>query len=239
MSQSRASYHHGDLEAALLATARSLVEENGVEAVSLRQIAATLGVSPSAVYHHFPDKSALLAALAGIVHQELGEAVSGASQSAQGTGAVAAKVRLKAIGQAYFDFANAHQNLFRLAFGPYCPKRADGQQESLAFTALTQTLAQLRQAGALTAESDEAAALIAWSSIHGAANLVIDGILPPEAVSALLDAVSAALTKAPNKALPRQSLLQRVSNDELDYDFQSGRNDRANEILRERPPHHF
>ncbi|HYG93943.1 MAG TPA: TetR family transcriptional regulator [Nocardioides sp.] len=40
------------------------LDEHGLEALSMRRLAADLGVQPSALYHHFPDKRALLAAVA-------------------------------------------------------------------------------------------------------------------------------------------------------------------------------
>ncbi|UMG93091.1 TetR family transcriptional regulator [Nocardioides sp. TF02-7] len=41
-----------------------LLDRTGLEALSMRRLAAELGVQPAALYHHFADKSALLAAVA-------------------------------------------------------------------------------------------------------------------------------------------------------------------------------
>ena len=57
-------YHHGKLREALLARAREVIEEAGVEGLSLRQLARDLGVSHAAPGKHFRDKQALLDALA-------------------------------------------------------------------------------------------------------------------------------------------------------------------------------
>src|SRR5260370_8670028 len=57
-------YHHGDLRRVLIGAALGLVEEGGVEAVSVREAARRAGVSPGAPFRHFPSRDALLTAVA-------------------------------------------------------------------------------------------------------------------------------------------------------------------------------
>src|SRR5688572_4433622 len=57
-------YHHGDLRHALLQAALHTIQDQGVEALTLRGVGQKLGVSRTALYRHFADKSALLAAVA-------------------------------------------------------------------------------------------------------------------------------------------------------------------------------
>ena len=57
-------YHHGDLRAALVDAALSLVKEGGIEALGLRAAARRAGVTHAAPYRHFEDKTDLLAAVA-------------------------------------------------------------------------------------------------------------------------------------------------------------------------------
>src|SRR5271154_3073563 len=57
------AYHHGDLRAALMRAAGGEIERGGYENLSLREVAASLGVSRAAPYRHFVDRRALLAAL--------------------------------------------------------------------------------------------------------------------------------------------------------------------------------
>jgi TetR/AcrR family transcriptional regulator, tetracycline repressor protein len=54
----------------ILDAALSLLDAGGVEAASVRGIAARVGVAPNAIYTYFPDKSAVLSAL---VERLLGE----------------------------------------------------------------------------------------------------------------------------------------------------------------------
>ena len=58
------SYHHGNLRNELLDTAETQLGTEGVEELSLRALARSVGVSQTAPYRHFSDKNELLAALA-------------------------------------------------------------------------------------------------------------------------------------------------------------------------------
>src|ERR1700746_2260366 len=60
----RPTYHHGDLRAAILTEAASLVDERGADRVSLRELAREAGVSHAAPAHHFTDRRGLFTALA-------------------------------------------------------------------------------------------------------------------------------------------------------------------------------
>src|SRR6185295_5162847 len=62
LSRRKRPYHHGDLEAALVRAAGKLLDKEGIEALSLREVARRAGVSHAAPYRHFPERDALLAA---------------------------------------------------------------------------------------------------------------------------------------------------------------------------------
>lgn len=72
MEKKKQSYHHGDLYLTLVATAKSMLLESGLEALSMRKLAENAGVSRTAPYHHFKDKNALLCAIAedGFLQQD-------------------------------------------------------------------------------------------------------------------------------------------------------------------------
>lgn len=57
-------YHHGNLRAALIAAAVALVEEAGVEGVTIREAARRAGVSSGAPFRHFTTKQDLILAVA-------------------------------------------------------------------------------------------------------------------------------------------------------------------------------
>ena len=105
------NYHHGNLRAALLRAASQELERSGYEALSLRELAASLDVSRSAPYRHFEDRRALLSALATDGFDELSAAYEKSSQSRKGGHA-----RLADAGRAYLDLAAKRPQLFRLMF---------------------------------------------------------------------------------------------------------------------------
>lgn len=166
------AYHHGDLRAALIETGLDMLGESAADELSLRELARRVGVSATAVYRHFPDKRALLTALAFEGYEALGRKQQAASRAAGGgvEGFVAA-------GVAYVDFATENPALFRLAFthvSSVLPLDAADAETSLAMQALRDDVEALSPPG--TPEPiRRAAALTAWSLVHGLAMLVLDG----------------------------------------------------------------
>ena len=105
------SYHHGDLANALVAAALTAVEQDGPDAVSLRDLAQTLGVSRAAPYRHFADRDALLAAVAARGFEDLNVGYE-AALAHPGDG----REKLRQASRVYFDFASRRPGLFRLMF---------------------------------------------------------------------------------------------------------------------------
>src|SRR5215510_3558714 len=97
-----ATYHHGDLRAALLEAAGRIVDKEGAAALSVREAARRARVSHNAPYRHFPDRQSLLAAIAAEGFARLGDAL----KNSHG----------KAMGEAYVHFALENPAVFRLMF---------------------------------------------------------------------------------------------------------------------------
>jgi len=108
---SKDSYHHGDLARTLVEAAAAAVDRGGPEAVSLRDLAQSLGVSRAAPYRHFADREDLLAAVAVQGFDDLNAAYETALAS-PGDG----RARLYALNRAYFDFAVRRPGMHRLMF---------------------------------------------------------------------------------------------------------------------------
>jgi AcrR family transcriptional regulator len=108
---SDSTYHHGDLRAALMRAAAAEIERAGYENLSLRELAASLGVSRGAPYRHFADRRSLLAALAA----EGFDALTAIYRKVIAAGKTP-QARLASSGRAYFAFAAERPQLFRLMF---------------------------------------------------------------------------------------------------------------------------
>src|SRR3954451_8317311 len=83
----RATYHHGDLRAALVTAALELVAEKGVAGLSVAEAARRAGVSSAAPYRHFASRTALLSAAATVAGRRLSEQMEAAVEEVRASGA--------------------------------------------------------------------------------------------------------------------------------------------------------
>ena len=102
------------LKLRLAATARGILERDGLQALTLRAAAREAGVSHMAPYRHFKDKDELLAAVAE----------EGFSELAAYMDTMAASGDPRASGIAYVNFALDNPALYRLMFGAGLPSPA-------------------------------------------------------------------------------------------------------------------
>jgi AcrR family transcriptional regulator len=198
MTMTPSSYHHGDLRESLVESALRILEVEPVEAVTLRRLAREAGVTHAAPYHHFPDRRALLGAVAARGFQDLHAEMTGRTGSGGDP-----FTRLRAAGTAYVTFAVEHPELFRLMFSGRWKDSTDPpglrEAETRAFGALQGMLGEALPDGLERSEQVQAARA-AWAMVHGAAVLLIDGVLdmppgldPTEAASRLAEDLTGVL----------------------------------------------
>jgi AcrR family transcriptional regulator len=168
------TYHHGDLRDALVRAARTILEKQGLAALSLRGAARAAGVSPAAPYHHFTDKHALLDAVAVQGFDALTAAMDKLMAKQKDPSA-----RLDASGVGYVVFALENPALFRLMFS------GDGQQSSASVPLIEarDRAYGVLQAGVAKTSPDGVAdpfvCLRLWALVHGIATLILDGGINP------------------------------------------------------------
>jgi AcrR family transcriptional regulator len=168
-------YHHGDLRAALITAALSLIDEHGVKGLALSDAAHLAGVSVAAPYRHFKDKEALLAEIAAEGFAMFRDALARAARSHPDD-----KVkRLVEMGVAYVDFALQHRSHFKVmweggvAKANYPEMRQNAHQAYL----LLEEAAKDLHPRAHPARQ-QALVRAAWSVVHGYAMLTLEGELP-------------------------------------------------------------
>jgi AcrR family transcriptional regulator len=187
-------YRHGNLPAALVAAARQLLDETGMQAVGLRETARRVGVSATAAYRHFASKEDLIASVAAEGFLELGAAMEGATRGANA---------LSRAGLAYVEFAQQNRGLFRLMFGPVLAERAK-YPALLAATNGVETLLLRGVADRDQRPLDEnLAAMAAWGLVHGLSNLVVDGFIPAARAASLAEQILAG-TRLPRPSPPAE-----------------------------------
>lgn len=206
-------YHHGGLADALVVAALRRVREAGSASLSLRAVAQEVGVSPSAAYHHFPDKDALLHEVAHRGGDLLDERVGTAVAAVRGDDERSLVRRMRAIGEAYIDFAVQEPNLFRHTFGPLCAAEVHlaheqaaaagpgapptGKDSGHVYRLLCRTLDAMDSAGML--RQREGVDLLAWTVVHGLSCLLVDGLVPLQARDLVLYSVLANAMADPSR----------------------------------------
>ncbi len=190
----RLTYHHGDLRRSVLAEARELARSGGPAAVTLREVARRLGVSPAAIYRHFPDREALLGEVAVMARLALArrmldevERVDEEDPRRRSIG------RFGAVGRGYIQFAQEEPNLLAAAFLPIQPP-SPAREDPNPWHVLAGALDDLVATGAMPVERRAGAETIAWSAVHGFAVLrasrAFDVSIGPEPdPEAILDAI--------------------------------------------------
>jgi AcrR family transcriptional regulator len=161
-----------------------LARVGGPDAVVLREAARMVGVVPNAAYRHFADRDELLAAVCTAAMREF------AARMAVGTSRVrgrhgdpaAARRRLRAIGQAYLEFAHEEPGLFATAFAlpgqhPYSAQGGETGPQPMPLDQLRAVLDELADAGVLSRERRAGIEYPIWSTMHGLAVLTGQGPL--------------------------------------------------------------
>lgn len=83
--------------------ALELIDQHGLEALSMRSLAAALGVDPMAMYHHIPNKAALIVGLYNTVLADLIPGTASTESWQEG---------LKTLARQYRTLALRHPKLF-------------------------------------------------------------------------------------------------------------------------------
>jgi AcrR family transcriptional regulator len=163
----------------LVATARRLLDAEGLEPLTLREIARRGGLSHGAPLRHFPSLATLLSAVAAQGFRELMDAVDAAVAEAAAS-ATTPLERLAAAGRGYVRFALGSPGVFALMFRPERLDRSDEDCRdagAAAFDQLRQLVAAAQAWGFHPALSTTHLAAVVWASVHGLAQLWLQGAL--------------------------------------------------------------
>lgn len=162
-----------DLRQRILDTSRALLDEQGVAALSLREVARRAGVTHQAPYHHFADRESILAELVAQGFDELTQRLAKANRMATRHSHLD---MLVASGCAYVGFALDQPGVFGIMFRP---DSCDIRRFESAVQAGQRAHGELLQLVRLIKGDpvDELLASVVWSQVHGLATLLLDGPL--------------------------------------------------------------
>lgn len=161
----------GGLREACVREALAVIEAEGVEALSLREVARRLGVSHQAPYRHFPSRDHILAEVVARAYDGFARFLEERAGEAAGRG------DLEPMGRAYLEFAEARPLQYRLMFATALPEPAAHPEMMArarrAFDMLRDALRRHRATSGDAPDEDGLLldALFVWSALHGAASI--------------------------------------------------------------------
>lgn len=180
-----------DFRERLCEAAERLFAEQGLDAVTMRQLAAELGVSPMTPYRYFKDKDDILAAVRTNGFNRFAEALETARAVAKGRG------RGANVGEAYVNFAFEHPHTYKLMFDLNQPMEGHPELVEASRRAHETMSAWVKDrvaAGKMVGDPEQIGSMF-WAATHGVIVLEMAGKLPKGAARGLRDLLTATLAK--------------------------------------------
>jgi AcrR family transcriptional regulator len=143
----------------ILSAAVKDLARGGIRDLSLRNLAASLGLAPNAIYRYFSDRSALEAALANEAARQMELALRKAAEGCEPITAI------REMSSAYTKFARDHRHLYEVMMSLHALEPDATFHQNL----WTFTVEQVQR----VAGSDRAAqaSVALWAFLHGAVSL--------------------------------------------------------------------
>lgn len=173
----RPRLHDDALRARLLEAASRVISEHGVDALTVRDVAARCGTSASAVYALFGGRDELVRAVGDEAFRRFAEHLAAVPRTDD------AVRDLFGLGLAYRASALADPHFYRVMFDT---ARTGAQQPGSGPATARPTFVVLRDAvarvlggpGAGAEDAAEEIALVLWAQVHGLVLLELGGLLP-------------------------------------------------------------
>jgi AcrR family transcriptional regulator len=143
----------------ILSAAVQYLAHGGIRDLSLRNLAASLGLAPTAIYRYFSDRSALEAALANEAARQLELALR---EAAGGRKPVTA---IREMSSAYIKFARDNRHLYEVMMSFHASEHEATFRQSL----WTFTVEQVQRIAGADRAAQASVAL--WAFLHGAVAL--------------------------------------------------------------------
>lgn len=175
----------------MIAAARALIVCDGLDALSLRRISATLEVSPPALYAYVSDKRDLLVAIAEGEFARLMHRFREIDDPDP-------MERTRCFARAYVDHARENPELFKtmFLFQPDIGAVTNGAAESRlpaateTFNLPAEAIAEAVESGAIRRQDPVVASLTVWCAVHGLATALLMGFeMGPDLENQLIDSV--------------------------------------------------
>jgi AcrR family transcriptional regulator len=178
---------------AIVAATRTLVETEGLDAVSLRRVGAALGVTAPALYAHVADKRDLLRSVAA-------SALAMLISDFEAIDDPDPLDRIRRFSRVYIQFAATNPELFKTVFlfppdlAITTPTGEELPMATLAFRVPLSALTQAMDEGTFRRMDPDLAGLTMWTVAHGCAEVLAMGFALDETsrealITAVIDTV--------------------------------------------------
>lgn len=187
-SADRRTRQKADLRRAILDAAADLFARVGYEGFSLRQVAESIGYSPTTIYLHFTDKDDLLFQVALEGFRDFGERLQAAYD-----GGDTSFERLRLLGHAYLRFGlerPVHYQLMFMQRGEFLERPVPGGVAPVidSFGLLERIVREGLETGEFRSGDPGVYTTFLWSGVHGLVALALaTSYITPEAATALYD----------------------------------------------------
>lgn len=163
---SSAAHKPQDLREACVQEALNIIEQAGLETLSLREVARRLGVSHQAPYKHFPSREHILAEVVRRAFDAFASYLDARPQHEN------PQANLAEMGQAYLEYARLHPLQYRLMFSTPLPDPHTHPEMMRSARHAFHLLAE--RVHALHPQSSQTPfdALFVWSTVHGLASIL-------------------------------------------------------------------
>ena len=148
-----------------------LIDEKGFEGFSMHELARRLNIRTASLYNHIENESTMLLRIGQTATERFSRALTEAIEGKRGEAA------LRALADAWWQFARSHPGLYTVAMRAAQEKGAD---EKPAFFLPVEALI----------EGNDALRDLIISVLHGAVSLENAGIFPPEGEKERLETVT-------------------------------------------------
>ena len=164
-----------NIKEACLDSAHEIIAEQGLDALSLREVARRLHISHQAPYKHFPSKDHLLAAVLTRCFSRFAYALENREKNDD------VFFNLQTLGISYLNFALNHPLEYKLMFNTQWPSSAKSEEmiahSCKAFDVLKKALTPIHGTDDNGKEKADLDAIYIWSTMHGYASILMSNAM--------------------------------------------------------------
>lgn len=177
------SYHHGDVRRAALDAALVRLRRDGDGSVTVRAIAADIGVTHGALYRHFKNRDEVMDALGEVAYDRLAERLTSANN-------------LQSFVGAYLDFAIEEQHLYWVAMTRHNSAINDGGALHKAVRRVVAEAVRVFGNSDAGETANRTKVMRNWMLLHGAVGLELAGALQQRSREELVSFVARLMEQA-------------------------------------------